>query len=147
MPESASLPKVEATGRYGAEVKLVGKDFGEAFDAAVDHSERTGSVFVHPYNHPHVIAGQGTVGLEMVEQMDEIGTVVVPIGGGGLISGVAAAVAPRVRRRASSASRQPPRQRSRRRWPKASRVKLESSVDDRRRHRSQRSPSTSRSRT
>ena len=92
MPESASLPKVEATQRYGAEVKLVGKDFGEAYDAAVEHSERLGSVFVHPYNHPHVIAGQGTIGLEMVEQMDEIGTVVVPIGGGGLISGVAAAL-------------------------------------------------------
>ena len=92
MPESASLPKVEATERYGAEVKLIGKDFGAAYDAAVAHTEATGSVFVHPFNHPHVIAGQGTIGLEIAEQMDEVGTVVVPIGGGGLISGVAVAL-------------------------------------------------------
>jgi threonine dehydratase len=92
MPESASLPKVEATERYGAEVKLIGKDFGAAYDAAVAHTEVTGSVFVHPFNHPHVIAGQGTIGLEIAEQMDEVGTVVVPIGGGGLISGVAVAL-------------------------------------------------------
>ena len=92
MPASASLPKVEATQRYGAEVKLVGKDFGESFDAAVEFAEKSGATFVHPYNHPHVIAGQGTIGCEIVEQMDEIGTVVVPIGGGGLISGVSAAI-------------------------------------------------------
>jgi threonine dehydratase len=92
MPESASLPKVEATRRYGAEVKLVGKDFGEAYDASLEYAERTGSVFVHPYNHPHVIAGQGTIGLEITESLDDIGTVVVPIGGGGLISGISVAI-------------------------------------------------------
>ena len=92
MPASASLPKVEATQRYGAEVVLEGKDFGVAFDAATRFSEESGAIFVHPFDHPHIIAGQGTVGLEMHEQMPEIGTVVVPVGGGGLISGVAAAL-------------------------------------------------------
>ncbi len=92
MPASASLPKVEATRRYGAEVVLEGKDFGAAFAAAVEAGERSGAVFVHPYDHEHIIAGQGTIGLEIAEQMDEIGTVVVPIGGGGLMSGVAVAL-------------------------------------------------------
>ena len=92
MPEAASLPKVEATKRYGADVVLTGKDFGEAFDAAIEDTKRTGAVFVHPFDHEHIIAGQGTIGLEILEQMDEIGTVVVPIGGGGLISGIGAAL-------------------------------------------------------
>ena len=92
MPASASLPKVEATKRYGAEVVLTGKDFGEAYKAAVEHAESEGTFFVHPYNHPHVIAGQGTIGCEIVEQQPEIGSVVVPVGGGGLISGISAAV-------------------------------------------------------
>lgn len=90
MPASASLPKVEATKRYGAEVVLEGKDFGAAFAAATRFAEESGAVFVHPFDHPHVIAGQGTVGLEIHEQMPELGTVVVPVGGGGLISGIAA---------------------------------------------------------
>jgi threonine dehydratase len=93
MPEGASLPKAEATKRYGATVVLEGHDFGAAFAAAEEHAERTGATFVHPFDHAHVIAGQGTVGLELSEQMNgEIGTVVVPIGGGGLVAGVAAAV-------------------------------------------------------
>ena len=92
MPESASLPKVEATKRYGAEVVLTGKDFGEAFDAAVQHAETEGGFFVHPFDHPQIIAGQGTIGCEIFESRSDVGTVVVPIGGGGLISGVAAAL-------------------------------------------------------
>ena len=92
MPEAATLPKVEATKRYGAEVVLRGKDFGEALDAASEHARQCGSVFVHPFEHPHVIAGQGTIGCEIVEQLDEIGTVLVPVGGGGLISGIAVAL-------------------------------------------------------
>lgn len=96
MPEAATLPKVEATKRYGAEVVLTGIDFGAAYDAAAAYSDETGSTFVHPYDHPHVIAGQGTIGLEIFEQMDAVGTVVVPIGGGGLISGIAAAIKARV---------------------------------------------------
>ncbi len=92
MPEAASLPKVEATRRYGAEDVLTGADFGEAYAASVAYAEKHGSVFVHPFDHPHVIAGQGTVGLEIIEQTQTIGTVVVPVGGGGLISGIAAAL-------------------------------------------------------
>lgn len=92
MPASASLPKVEATQRYGAEVILEGKDFGEAYAASRRHATETGATFVHPYDHQHVIAGQGTIGLEIVEQLPDVATVVVPIGGGGLISGIAAAV-------------------------------------------------------
>ena len=91
MPEAASLPKVEATKRYGAEVVLSGHDFGAAFAAALEFSEARGATFVHPYDHRDVIAGQGTAGLEVIEQLPEVNTIVVPVGGGGLISGVAAA--------------------------------------------------------
>ena len=92
MPEAASLPKVEATRRYGAEVVLTGVDFGAAYEASLEYAEKHGSVFVHPFDHPHIIAGQGTAGLEIIEQAPDIGTVVVPVGGGGLISGIAAAL-------------------------------------------------------
>jgi threonine dehydratase len=92
MPEDASLPKVEATKRYGADVVLTGKDFGAAFAAAVEFSDRSGATFVHPFDHHDVIAGQGTIGLEIDESVGEIGTVVVPVGGGGLVSGIAAAI-------------------------------------------------------
>jgi threonine dehydratase len=92
MPEAAPLPKIEATKRYGAKVVLTGKDFGEAVSAAQEHARDSDAVFVHPYEHPHIVAGQGTAGLEIVEQAEEIGTVVVPVGGGGLISGIATAV-------------------------------------------------------
>ena len=92
MPSAASLPKVEATKRYGAEVVLTGVDFGAAFEAATEYARETGAVFVHPFDHPHVIAGQGTIGLEILEQVDEANSIVVPVGGGGLISGVAAAL-------------------------------------------------------
>ncbi|MDQ4095448.1 MAG: threonine ammonia-lyase [Actinomycetota bacterium] len=92
MPAAASLPKVEATKRYGANVVLTGKDFGAAYEAAFEHMEKEGSVFVHPFDHPHVIAGQGTIGCEIADQLDDVGTVVVPVGGGGLISGIAAAI-------------------------------------------------------
>ncbi len=92
MPAAASLPKVEATKRYGAEVVLTGKDFGAAFAAAEAHSAETGAVFVHPFDHPHVIAGQGTMGCEIAEQLPDVATVVVPIGGGGLMAGAAAAL-------------------------------------------------------
>ncbi|HYP24184.1 MAG TPA: pyridoxal-phosphate dependent enzyme, partial [Actinomycetota bacterium] len=93
MPAGASLPKAEATKRYGATVVLEGHDFGAAFKAAEEHAARTGATFVHPFDHEHVIAGQGTIGLEISEQMNgDIGTVVIPIGGGGLCAGIAAAV-------------------------------------------------------
>lgn len=92
MPESAALPKIEATKRYGAEVILGGKDIGAALAECSDCAERDGKVLVHPFNHPHIIAGQGTIGCEIVEQLPEVQTVVVPVGGGGLISGIASAI-------------------------------------------------------
>jgi threonine dehydratase len=92
MPAGASLPKIEATRRYGATVRLEGKDFGEAYAASQEFARQTGAVLVPPFDHAHVIAGQGTIGLEISEQTDELGTVVVPVGGGGLISGIAAAL-------------------------------------------------------
>ena len=92
MPETAPLPKIAATRAYGAEIVLVGQTLTEALVAAAEHAERTGSVFIHPFEHPDVIAGQGTVGLEVLDQCPDVGTVVVCAGGGGLVSGVAAAV-------------------------------------------------------
>src|SRR5215218_3625724 len=92
MPESAPLPKVAATRAYGAEVRLGGPTLTEALVAAAEHADRTGSVFIHPFEHPDVIAGQGTVGLEILEQCPDVTTVVVGAGGGGLVAGVAAAV-------------------------------------------------------
>lgn len=91
MPTGATLPKIEATKRYGAEVVLKGKDFGEAYEAAMRFSHDRGAIFVHPFDHPHIIAGQGTCGLEILEQMPGVNTIVVPAGGGGLVSGIAAA--------------------------------------------------------
>ena len=92
MPATAALPKIEATKRYGAEVVLEGKDIGACLEAAIASAEREGKVFVHPFDHPHVIAGQGTIGIEIAEQLPDAATVVVPVGGGGLISGIASAV-------------------------------------------------------
>jgi threonine dehydratase len=92
MPESAPLPKVAATRAYGADIRLHGPTLTEALQAAAEHAERTGSVFIHPFDHPDVIAGQGTVGLEILDQCPDVATVVVCAGGGGLVSGIAAAV-------------------------------------------------------
>jgi threonine dehydratase len=92
MPESAALPKIEATKRYGADVVLGGKDIGAALAAAMEYADSEGKVLVHPFNHPHIIAGQGTIGCEIVDELSDVGTVVVPMGGGGLMSGIAAAV-------------------------------------------------------
>jgi threonine dehydratase len=92
MPETAPLPKVAATRGYGAEIRLVGQTLAEPLLAAAEHAQRTGAVFIHPFDHPDVIAGQGTVGLEVLEQCPEVATLLVCAGGGGLVSGVAAAV-------------------------------------------------------
>lgn len=91
MPESAPLPKVEATTRYCATVQLEGSIYDESFKVAQEFAERSGAVMIHPFDHPDVIAGQGTIALEIFEQLDEVGTIVVGIGGGGLISGIATA--------------------------------------------------------
>jgi threonine dehydratase len=92
MPNGAPLPKVEATRAYGAEVELSGQSVDDALVTAAEYAERTGAVLVHPFDHPDVIAGQGTLGLELLDQCPAARTVVVPIGGGGLISGVACAL-------------------------------------------------------
>ena len=92
MPEAAPLPKVAATSAYGAQVRLHGATLTEALLEAHAFAERTGAVLIHPYDHPDVIAGQGTVGLEVLEQCPDVRTVVVCTGGGGLVAGVAAAV-------------------------------------------------------
>ena len=91
MAEGAALPKVEATTRYGANVILEGAVYDEAFAAAQKFAEQEGAVMVHPFDHRDVIAGQGTIALEILEQLPEAATLLIPVGGGGLISGVAAA--------------------------------------------------------
>ena len=92
MPETAAIPKVEATKAYGATVVLVGADLAEATDHAVAHGASTGAALIHPYDDRDIIAGQGTLGLELHEQMNDVDTVLIPIGGGGLISGSALAL-------------------------------------------------------
>ena len=92
MPEGAPIPKIQATTAYGAQVCLRGMTVDEALDAASRHAEEHAKVLIHPFDHPDIIAGQGTVGLEIVEQVPDVRTVVVPAGGGGLVSGIAAAV-------------------------------------------------------
>jgi threonine dehydratase len=92
MPAGAALPKVEATRGYGARVRLGGATVDEALVGALEHAERTGAVLIHPFDHPDVIAGQGTVGLEILEQVPDVATVLVATGGGGLLGGIAAAV-------------------------------------------------------
>lgn len=92
MPETAAIPKIKATEDYGADVRLVGFSLADAVDAARDFSRDTGAHFVHPYDDPLIIAGQGTLGLEIIEQLPEVGTVVVPTGGGGLLAGTALAL-------------------------------------------------------
>ena len=100
MPATAAIPKISATRAYEAKVILRGADLGEAVDAALAHAADTGARFIHPYDDPAIIAGQGTLGLELIDQIPDADTVIVPIGGGGLISGAALAiksVAPHVR--------------------------------------------------
>lgn len=91
MPQGVALPKLQATGNYGADVQLVGVSVEEALAAAMEFAERTGAHFVPPFDDDDVIAGQGTIALEMLEAAPQLDTLVVPIGGGGLISGIAAA--------------------------------------------------------
>jgi threonine dehydratase len=91
-PVGVALPKLQATRHYGAEVVLRGHSVEEALSAAKDFGARTGAVFIPPFDHPDVIAGQGTLGLEIVDQVPDVDTVVVPIGGGGVIAGIAIAV-------------------------------------------------------
>lgn len=92
MPVGAPLPKVAATQEYGAEVRMSGQVVDETLAAAQEYADRTGAVFIHPFDHRDIIAGQGTVGLEILEQCPEVRTILVGIGGGGLAAGIAVAV-------------------------------------------------------
>jgi threonine dehydratase len=92
MPVGVALPKLQATQDYGAEVVLAGSIFNEALKAAKEFVAETGAVFIPPFDHPKVVMGQGTLGLDILDQVPDVDTVVVPIGGGGLISGVASAI-------------------------------------------------------
>ncbi len=92
MPQDSPMAKVEATRNYGAEVELTGPAFEETLAEALAYVERTGAEFIHPYEDTHVMSGQGTIGLELAEQVAELETVVIPIGGGGLASGISLAL-------------------------------------------------------
>ena len=92
MPAGAPLPKVQATRGYGADVILHGTCVEDALGEALAFAERTGAVFIHPYDHPDIVAGQGTLGFEIIEQCPQVRTVVVPVGGGGLAAGITVAV-------------------------------------------------------
>ncbi|HCN53040.1 MAG TPA: threonine ammonia-lyase, partial [Prevotella sp.] len=92
LPEGAPISKVEATRRLGAEVCLVPGVYDDAYQKALELRDQYGYTFIHPFNDENVIAGQGTIGLELVEQLPDADAVVVPVGGGGLISGVAFAI-------------------------------------------------------
>ncbi len=92
MPENASISKVEATRSYGAEVILYGSTFDDALAKAMEIAEERGYELVHAFDDPYIIAGQGTLGIEILEDTTNVDTIVVPIGGGGLISGIALAV-------------------------------------------------------
>ena len=89
LPDSAPISKVEATKGYGAEVCLVEGCYDDAYQKALELKEKEGYTFVHPFNDENVIAGQGTIALEILNELDNIDAIVVPIGGGGLISGIA----------------------------------------------------------
>jgi threonine dehydratase len=92
VPVTAPMAKVEACRNYGAQLELAGADFEDALDAALAFVEETGGTFIHPYEDQYVVAGQGTVGLELLEQEPDVGTVLIPIGGGGLALGIATAL-------------------------------------------------------
>jgi len=91
MPEGAPLPKVTATRGYGAAIEYAGTSVDDSLDAARQFAAETGAVLIHPFDHPDVIAGQGTVALEIIEQCPTATTIVTAVGGGGLLSGVAVA--------------------------------------------------------
>lgn len=92
LPDSAPISKVEATKGYGADVCLVPGVYDDAYNMALKLKEEKGYTFVHPFDDENVIAGQGTIGLEIINEMHDLDAVIVPIGGGGLISGVACAI-------------------------------------------------------
>ena len=92
MPQDSPMAKLDATRSYGAEVELVGAAIEDSIAAATAYVEETGATLVHPFEDPVIISGQGTIGLEIAEQVEELETVVLPIGGGGLASGISLAL-------------------------------------------------------
>jgi threonine dehydratase len=92
IPATAPISKVEATRKYGADIKLIDGVYDDAYKAACEFQKETNGEFIHPFNDEDVIAGQGTIGLELIQQLPDVDAVIVPIGGGGLISGVAYAI-------------------------------------------------------
>lgn len=92
MPEGAPIPKEKATRAYGAEVVFEGTYLEQSLAAARAHAERTGAVLIHPFDHTDIVLGQGTAGLEVLEQCPGVRTVLVPTGGGGLLAGIAVAI-------------------------------------------------------
>lgn len=92
LPEGAPISKVEATRKLGAEICLVPGVYDDAYKKALELRDEFGYTFIHPFNDEHVIAGQGTIGLELLEQLPDVECVIVPVGGGGLASGVAFAI-------------------------------------------------------
>lgn len=92
MPEGAPIAKLEATQGYGAEVVLHGANYDDAFQKALELQKEHGYTFIHGFDDPYTIAGQGTIGLEILEKLPDVATVVIPIGGGGLCSGIAMAI-------------------------------------------------------
>lgn len=91
MPETAPIAKVSATKGYGARVVQSGRVYDDCYAKAVEIQRETGATFVHPFNDPHVIAGQGTIALEILDEIPHMDAIIVPIGGGGVISGIAVA--------------------------------------------------------
>lgn len=89
IPSTAPISKIEATRKYGAEIRLVDGVYDDAYNEAIKYQKETGAEFIHPFDDEDVIAGQGTIALELLAQLPEIAAVIVPIGGGGLISGIA----------------------------------------------------------
>lgn len=92
MPLGATIPKVKATQGYGAHVEFAGYSIDEALVSAQEFADRTGAILIHPFNHEDIVAGQGTLGLEILEKIPDVQTVVVCTGGGGLLAGVALAI-------------------------------------------------------
>ncbi|MDR2703921.1 MAG: pyridoxal-phosphate dependent enzyme, partial [Cellulomonadaceae bacterium] len=95
MPADAPLPKVEATRAYGAEIRLGGRNVDECLALARAEAQASGRTLIHPFDHPDVVAGQGTLALEILEQVPDVETVIIPVGGGGLIAGIATVFAER----------------------------------------------------
>ncbi|UYM06396.1 threonine ammonia-lyase [Solicola gregarius] len=92
MPEGAPIPKEKATRAYGADIRFTGESVDDCLVAATEFAEATGAVLIHPFDHVDIVAGQATVGLEIVEQVPDVATVIVPVGGGGLAAGIASAI-------------------------------------------------------